>query len=913
MKLFPKNRTAELRRREHPALYVLLSFFLPLIIQLIALAWLKVTPFGDKTLLIADANGLYINYLGYVGRMVKGAEGFLYSFEKGLGGNMLPNIGITMLDPFFPLFALFEPWNYPGAFTLVSILNLSFCGLTMYLLLAELYGHKQSNLVFSTSYALMGFNVANVFQVFFFTGAHVLPLLVMGLRRLLREKSPALYILVLGYAVLTSYYFGFMLCVASVLFFFLYLWLHSVELEEKRRRLFFKYAISSVCGGLLGAMIWLPAILGISGGRLEQTRLTDFSFMETAPLLQIGAKLFTGANSVDEVKNGLPNIFVGILPLALVILFFLRKETDKRKKTAAGIVLGFYLLCFYIIAFNMLMHGGTVTNWFNFRYSFVFSFLLLLIAAEEWQMLDTVSFADCKKCGGIMLLGAVLIFSVRYGFVVGGAVVLDFGLLLVQFAAYAMHRRDAEKNPRRVFEALTLLICCFQLLLNYYVSIDGLLQEGVWLKKFSEYQGTVEVVAPLAEGLTDADPSFFRMEVNQQRSRTCGNDPMLYGYNGVGHSGSYERDFVRSSIGKLGVHWFQTRNYYQEGIPTATDTLLGLKYILAQENLSEEKGYPNLTNINQITLFKGQDNYDIFYNPYALSVAFLSNASVNIVELGYDDVFDNLNQTWAAISGEDTPVFIGENEIIFEAHNLFDEIVLSANEARASIERYDSEAGTGDNTESENQGGTRKEVPEYTAYIEYQWTAKRDGAVYTYNRGIADVMQGSRVPVLEYLGNYRTGETVKAYIPLTSDYVNHISFEEIAGRFRAAYADNDALHELATIVKNRPCTIEKVKDSHLRGEFTAEAGQKLMFTIPYDEGWTCFIDGKEAEIKKVLGVFMAVDAPEGTHSYEMKFFPVGMKNGIGLSAAALLTTLVYIPVDAQHRKRRAPVPKVEEA
>ena len=60
---------------------------------------------------------------------------------------------------------------------------------------------------------------------------------------------------------------------------------------------------------------------------------------------------------------------------------------------------------------------------------------------------------------------------------------------------------------------------------------------------------------------------------------------------------------------------------------------------------------------------------------------------------------------------------------------------------------------------------------------------------------------------------------------------------------------------------------------------------------------------QEAEIKQVLGVFMAFDAPAGTHSYEMKFFPVGMKTGIGLSAAALLTTLVYIPLDSRRRKR----------
>ena len=46
-----------------------------------------------------------------------------------------------------------------------------------------------------------------------------------------------------------------------------------------------------------------------------------------------------------------------------------------------------------------------------------------------------------------------------------------------------------------------------------------------------------------------------------------------------------------------------------------------------------------------------------------------------------------------------------------------------------------------------------------------------------------------------------------------------------------------------------------------------------------------------------------MDAPEGAHSYEMKFFPKGMKTGIGLSAAALLTTLMFIPADARARKK----------
>ena len=919
MKLFSQDNTAELRLNGHRALYVLLSFFIPLLTILIALTGLHITPFGDKTLLIADANGLYINYGAYVGRMIKGLEGFIYSFKKGLGGNMMPHMGITMLNPFFAIFSLVPIRDYPTAYTLVSVLNFCTCGLTMYLLFADIYGHKRSNLIFSTAYALNGFLVANVFQIIFFTGVHVLPLVMLGLRKLLQGKSPTLYILALAYSIATSYYIGFMICVASVLAFVLTLWLYKDELARQKRTLFLRYVLASLCGGLLVTAVWLPSLLGIRGGRLDQTKITDFSFVENMPLLEIGAKLFSGANNMDELINGLPNIYIGILPIALVILYFLNKEINKRNKAATGIAIGFYMLSFYIVALNMLMHGGTTTNWFNYRYSFIFSFILLLIAAEEWQYLDKITFADCKKCGVIMLLVTMLIFSKRYSFVMGGEVVLDFALLLLIFIAFFMYHRDSEKNPKHVLEILVLVIVSVQLMLNYLISTDNLIKEKGWDPKVSEFRKTVEFVAPLAKGIQNADKSFFRMEVNKQRSSNCGNDPMLYGYNGVGHGGSVERNFVRSELNKLGVHWFDMRNYYEKGIPAATDTLLGLKYIIAQENLTEEKGYLNGTNFDQSELLRDEDNYNIYYNEYALPVAFLSDGGIENVTTDFVDPFDNLNRTWEAISGEKMSVFVEENEISFRAVNLFDGLETSADSVRALVEMYDAEnAATKEDPDSVSTSYSKKaedktQKPEFSAYIEFTWTAKQDSAVYTYNKAFMTEIQGSFSPVLEYLGYYHRGDTVIGYIPVATDYVNRVGFEEICGRFRAAYADNDALHELATVVKERPCTVEKIKDSHLRGEFTAEDGQLLMFTIPYDEGWTCFIDGKEAEIKQVLGVFMAVDAPAGTHSYEMKFFPVGMKTSIGLSAAALLTTLVYIPLDSRRRKRADAVPETAAA
>ncbi len=910
MKLYTPAGSGPRLCQERPALCVLASYFLPLLILLIALAGLQVTPFGDKTLLIADANGLYINTLAYASRMYRGLEGILYSFEKGLGGNMTGHLNGVLLTPFAFLLSFTEVQDYPVVFTFVSALSMSLSGLTTYIFLAGVYGHRRSHLIFSTSYALMGFSVANVFQACFFTAAPILPLMVLGVWKLFRGKSPLLYILAIAAALFLNFFFGFVLCVASVLLFAAGMIFGGEELRGKRKRLFLRYALASLCGGLLAAALWLPAFLSLQGGRLEQTGLADFSFSEKMPFLEIGAKLFSGANSPAEEINGHPNVFVGILPVALVVLFFQNKGISKRKKWAAGCLLGFYLLGFWIIAFDMLLHGGTTTNWFNFRYSYVVSFLLLFIAAELWQHLDSVPDADLKRCLAVMVIATVVIFSKQYEFVSGSAILLDYALLLLVFLAWRMHQKRPEANPRRVFEVIALLIVCVNLFVNYRSSTKKLLE---WNNpSLSEYQEVVEKVDPLVQGIQKGGYGFFRMEVNRQRSETCGNDPMLYGYNGVGHGGSNERDFVRESLAKLGIPWFDMRNYYADGVPAATDTLLGLRYVIAEEDLAEEKGYLNATRFAEQPLFADSGAvYDLYYNADALGIAMLSCSGIDAVQADYTDVFENLNSVWAALSGEDTPVFLPEEEIHFVPRSFYAPGELDGDEARRLTSYYDAQASSASGTESVSApDGALPEEYQFASFIEYSFTAKRDGPVYVYNRGIFSPEFGYTEPVVTWLGNYRAGDTVTGRIKVNSEYVDRVLMEEYCGRFRAAYADNEALSKLAAIVRERPVALEKHKETYLSGTFTAESGQELLFTIPWDEGWAFWIDGVETKPHMVLDVFMALDVPEGSHSFEMRYVPAGLRPGLALSAAALLLTLVFLFADRRARKRspaRAPV------
>ena len=86
MKLFSSNNPAGLQPREHRALYVLLSFFLPALVLTLALIGLRITPFGDKhNLAITDAK-YYINGLLSFSRLLRGVS-TLPGFCRGILGS----------------------------------------------------------------------------------------------------------------------------------------------------------------------------------------------------------------------------------------------------------------------------------------------------------------------------------------------------------------------------------------------------------------------------------------------------------------------------------------------------------------------------------------------------------------------------------------------------------------------------------------------------------------------------------------------------------------------------------------------------------------------------------------------------------------------------------------------------------
>lgn len=70
---------------------------------------------------------------------------------------------------------------------------------------------------------------------------------------------------------------------------------------------------------------------------------------------------------------------------------------------------------------------------------------------------------------------------------------------------------------------------------------------------------------------------------------------------------------------------------------------------------------------------------------------------------------------------------------------------------------------------------------------------------------------------------------------------------------------------------NSTATNFKITKDGFTCKFQDKKENLVFFSIPYDEGWTAYVDGKETKIENVNKGFMALDVSSGEHSIEFKY------------------------------------------
>ena len=100
------------------------------------------------------------------------------------------------------------------------------------------------------------------------------------------------------------------------------------------------------------------------------------------------------------------------------------------------------------------------------------------------------------------------------------------------------------------------------------------------------------------------------------------------------------------------------------------------------------------------------------------------------------------------------------------------------------------------------------------------------------------------------------------------------------------------------------CTAFEMTSAGFHAEATLDRTNLMFFSVPYDDGFTAYVDGQETEILRVDEGLMAVLCPAGTVTIDFVYQPDGIRLSRTVTLAALPVFLLYAGHFAWDEKKR---------
>ena len=100
------------------------------------------------------------------------------------------------------------------------------------------------------------------------------------------------------------------------------------------------------------------------------------------------------------------------------------------------------------------------------------------------------------------------------------------------------------------------------------------------------------------------------------------------------------------------------------------------------------------------------------------------------------------------------------------------------------------------------------------------------------------------------------------------------------------------------------CSVFQMTNSGFHAEITLDAPNLVFFSVPYDDGFTATVNGKETDILRVDEGLMAVLCPAGTVTIDFVYQPDGIRLSRTVTLAALPVFLLYAGYFAWDEKKK---------
>ena len=898
-------------------LYLALSFAAPCCGMLMLMLICGYTPFGDRSMLYSDMWHQYYPFFKAFRQALRSGDSLLYSWNVGMGLDYLGLIAYYLASPLNLLSVLIPDGWVQGYFGMLMPMKLGFAGLFFAIFLQKTFKKNDVSLVlFGWFYAMCAWALGYQWNVMWLDTFALLPLVVLGMQSLLKERRFILYTVTLFLSIFCNYYIGFFTCIFVLLAFICYQICNCKSFKRFFGDLVWMGVFSVIAIGMT-AILSLPALASLqttqssvntfpegfslnivsstdaySAARASWTAYNTAKELEQSGLFGLwltamkdslltileGMGMVAGNMSggiEPSYKEGLPNLYCGVGTIILAFLFLTADKVKLREKLCCVFLLIFFMLSFLVRQLDYIWHGFHFTNMIPYRFSFLFSFVMLYMAYRAFLMRHRFKLWQIIPAG--MLTLCIFLCSehrTNVVFIVYNAVffVLYLAILILGQIKWGKddqpeeEKQELKKAVRRYLTWAILGVMAVELVMN-------LVNFGVQFPYtgISNYPKGTDATESMIRYMKEDDDLFYRSEVTHTQTL---NDGALNSYNGISTFTSSANVRVTVFMQNLGFAGKNTYNRFsfEEGSPVS-NLFLNLKYMLERDGQVEDNPY--------FSIVHSYSNVYLLENTAYLPLGFL--AEKDLGKLLFQDMgsaFTFQNYLFSAATGIPDDVWNQEygQELTIEANGT----VVTAESADGYCAYANEDAQT-------------------TLVYRYDFTEAGFFCV--------DLTMSARNSFQVWLnGTQLYSESISLPQTLSVSQVNPGDYVELKITCKAgesgtitvhgALLDDDVFRAGYEILAASTLELTEFSNTHIEGTIDANRDGLLYTSIPQNgENWSVTVDGEAADITLVGDCMIAVELTEGQHelvfSYYNRSFDLGRWVTVLFALIFILLTLVW--------------------
>ena len=878
--------------------YPALGFAIPCVGMLFVMLISHYSPFGKYSMLYSDMYHQYYPFFVAFRDAIRGGKGLVYTWSVGLGMDYLGLIAYYLASPLNLLSVLVpESWLL-GYFSLLVPIKLGLAGLFFSLFLKEIFDRNDLSVaLFGALYGLCAWALGYQWNVMWLDTFALLPLVVLGEVKLLRDKKAILYTLSLFLSVFANYYIGLFTCFFVFFLFFIY----EICRWGGWRKFFCDLLRIGLFSGIalgMTAILTVPALFALgttqsSVNKFPTSFRLNIAKENTIPGLldamrQVAGNM--GGSLEPTFKEGLPNVYCGIISVFLMFLYLLSRDVRLRDKVCAVVLLVFFNLSFIIRQLDYIWHGFHFTNMIPYRFSFLYSFVVLYMAYRAWTLRKDFSTkrilaagvlaAGVLACSGeltqtiaLTLFGKTwdfplyfvynLVFLVLYLLaMLSGNVVEAIPEEAEPGEAARIHRENGRQ--RRRCRALVLTVVCVELIAN--LVCFGLYFPGTGVSDYPRgREKTASVIRYMKE--REKNNPFYRAETTHSQTL---NDGALNHYNGVSaftSSANVKTTLFMQSLG-YGAKNTYNRYCFEESSPVA-NLFLGLKYMIERDGKDKASTY--FTEINRF------GNTALLENQAYLPLGFLAEPSLAHLEFSTGgNGFSMQNDLFTAATGIEGNVW---HKLIGDSLRIYGDDVEISEENGSGYCRY--------------SGGSGK------TEVIYSYTADRDGFAciqldlpkrnefYVSVNGLELYKEKISLPQMLAVSDVKSGDVIDVRILCAAN-------ESSTMTVSAAILNPERFRQGYEILNTSTLKLTSFKSSRVEGTIDCDRDGLLYTSIPQNGNWQAKVDGTPVQTVRIGECMLGLPLTAGSHSITLTYRNSALSLGWKIAFACALVFAVLI-------------------